>query len=126
MTFESIRAFCLSLPHATEDVQWESELLFRVGGKIFAMLPLELGDTMGRLAFKCSAERCAELLEMEGVERAPYLGRYDWVILERLDVMRDSELRDLLRESYDLVWAKLPKRTREKLTGKSISKRKVS
>lgn len=124
MNFDLIRAFCLSLPHATEDVQWESELLFRVGGKMFAIVPLEPGDIMGRVAFKCTPERCAELLEIEGVERAPYLGRYHWVRLERFDLLRDAELRDLLQASYELVWAKLSKKARQELGASARERRR--
>jgi predicted DNA-binding protein (MmcQ/YjbR family) len=121
MNIDSIREYCLSLPHATEDIQWE-DLLFRVGGKIFAILPLEPGWMHGRVGFKCTKERCAELLEIEGIIRSPYLGRYDWVSLERFDVLRDGELCDLLRQSYELVYAKLSKKTRESL-GQKKAKR---
>ena len=38
MDLEAIRKFCLSLPHATEGIQWEDDLLFRIGGKMFAGL----------------------------------------------------------------------------------------
>ena len=38
-----VRAFCLSLPHATEDVQWEHDLLFRIAGKMFCIANLEPG-----------------------------------------------------------------------------------
>ncbi len=129
MNFDEIRNYCLSLPYATEDVQWETELLFRVAGKMFAIVPLEPGDIMGRVAFKCTPERCAELLEIEGVERAPYLGRYHWVRIERFDLFRDAELRELLRTSYELVWAKLSKKAREQLSQtareRSRKKRKI-
>jgi predicted DNA-binding protein (MmcQ/YjbR family) len=115
VNLDSIRAFCLSLPHATEDVQWENDLLFRIAGKIFAVVPLEPAASLGRISFKCTTEKCAELLEIDGIERAKYLGRYDWVTLHRWDALRDQEIRELVRESYDLVASKLPKRTREKL-----------
>src|SRR5512142_1112563 len=121
MTIDSTRAYCLSLPHATEDMQWDA-LLFRVGGKIFVFLPLEPDSMMGRVAFKVTQERCAELLETEGINRAPYLGRYDWVSLERFDVLRDDELRALISESYQLVYEKLPKKARESLAQKKAKR----
>src|SRR5512146_2840051 len=121
MNIESIREYCLTLPFATEDMQWDA-LLFRVGGKIFVFLPLEPDSTMGRVAFKVTAGKCAELLEIEGINRAPYLGRYDWVSLERFDVLRDSELRDLISQSHQLVYAKLPKKTRDSLAEKKAQR----
>ena len=47
-----------------------------------------------------------ELCEQEGIRPAPYVGRYKWVLLEKLDVLADEMLRDLIRQSYDLVVAK--------------------
>jgi predicted DNA-binding protein (MmcQ/YjbR family) len=110
MNIDSIRAFCLSLPHATENMQWDS-LLFRVAGKIFAFVPLEPDSVMGRVVLKSTPERGAELLEIEGINRAPYF-RHDWISLERFDVLRDDEIRELIRQSYDLVYAKLSKKAR--------------
>ncbi len=41
MDIEAVRKFCLSMPHADEIVQWENDLLFRIGGKMFAVVALE-------------------------------------------------------------------------------------
>ena len=41
MDIEKLRRYCLSLPHATEGIQWGSDLLFRIGGKMFAVVALE-------------------------------------------------------------------------------------
>ena len=42
MNIESAREYCLSLPQVTEDFPFdETTLVFRIGGKIFAMLDLE-------------------------------------------------------------------------------------
>ncbi len=48
----------------------------------------------------------AELVEQEEIIPAPYLGRYKWVLLQRLDILREEELEDLIRESYEMVAAK--------------------
>ena len=105
MNVDSIRAYCLSFPEATEKLQWGDELCFKIAGKIFAMLGL---DNL-RLCFKCAPETFAELIEREYIRPAPYVGRYKWVLLERLDAVHDSELEDLIRQSYDMVSAKAPK-----------------
>ena len=47
---------------------------------------------------------------------APYLARAQWVALEHEDTITRRELQNLLREAYDLVWAKLPKKTQAALT----------
>ena len=114
MNFDHLRAFCLSLPEATEDVQWENDLLFRFRGKIFASYHLEPPHG---LTVKCAPERGAELLEIEGIKRAAYVGRYGWITISNFNLLPDQEFRELVRDSYDLVASKAPasnqRKTRE-------------
>jgi len=112
MNIEWVRRHCMSLPHATETVQWNS-LVFKVGGKIFAILALEPARVW--LSFKCSPERFAELVECEGVIPAPYLARNSWVALETEDALSTGEIKALIRTSYQLVLDKLPKKARAAL-----------
>jgi predicted DNA-binding protein (MmcQ/YjbR family) len=104
MKVDAIREFCLAFPQATENLQWGDELCFKVGGKIFVMLGLD----NPRLCFKCAPETFAELIEREDVRPAPYVGRYKWVMLDRLDAVRWDELRELISKSYEMVAAKAP------------------
>ncbi len=104
MSVESIRRFCLSFSHATENLQWGDDLCFKVGGKIFALL--SLSSVPQRLMLKCTPERFAELVEQEDIVPAPYVGRYKWVSLERLDVLPWGEIKDLIQQSYEMVAAK--------------------
>ena len=108
-----VRELCLSFPHASEQVTWGADLTFRVTGKIFAVAVLEPAKVW--LSFKCSAENFAELTERDGVIPAPYLARAQWVALERKEALQKEELSALLRESYSLVFGKLPKKTQEAL-----------
>ena len=114
MDVESVRAYCLSFPHATESVQWGNDLVFKIAGKMFAVTVLE-GASKYCLSFKCTEERFNELIEQDGIDPAPYSARYHWVALERFDVMSDKELRALLRNSYDLVFEKLPRKLKSQL-----------
>ncbi len=123
MDIESVRKFCLSLPHVTEGVQWDNDLLLRIGNKMFAVVALEPASDHV-LSFKCTPEKFAELVEQEGVIPAPYVARYHWVALERFDVLPESELKELLTKSYELVRDKLPRKIREGLTGKGPIKAK--
>lgn len=104
MDLESIRRFCLSFPHAAEDMPWADDLCFKVGGKIFA--GISLSTIPQGITLKCDPERFAELVEREGIRPAPYVGRYKWVRMEGLGVLRDLELEELIRKSYELVAAK--------------------
>ncbi len=106
-----VRAFCLSLPHATEGVQWEHDLLFRIAGKMFCLANLEPGMSPTKIAFKCTPEKFAELVEIEGIIPAPYMARNHWVGVIEMDALRQPELKELIRSSYQLVLEKLPKKT---------------
>lgn len=114
MDNESARRFCLSLPHATEGIQWDNDLLFRIGGKIFAVLALDPAAGH-RLSFKCTPEKFAELLELDGIIPAPYMARNKWVTLERFEALTDGEIKALLENSYALVFAKLTRKMQAQL-----------
>jgi predicted DNA-binding protein (MmcQ/YjbR family) len=114
MDIESVRKFCLSLPHVTEGVQWENDLLMRIGNKMFCVLSLEPASDHC-MSFKCTPEKFAELVEQEGIMPAPYVARYHWVALERFDVLPERELKALLKNAYQLVKDKLPKKIQSQL-----------
>lgn len=109
MNLERLREHCLGFPGATEQVQWGADLVFKVGGKMFAVAPTDLGAPI-RLSFKCSDEGFAELVEQDGIVPAPYLARARWVALERFDALSDREIRARLVEAYEIVLSKLPKK----------------
>jgi predicted DNA-binding protein (MmcQ/YjbR family) len=111
MKVDAIREYCLDFPGAKENLQWGDELCFKVGGKIFVMLGLD----NPRLCFKCTPEDFAQLIEREDVRTAPYVGRFKWVMLDRLDAVGWDELQELIRTSYEMVAAKaIGKKVRNK------------
>ena len=124
MDIESLRKYCLSFPHTTENVQWGYDLCFKVDGKLFAVAPLEVAPL--RLSFKASPENFVELCEREGVRPAPYMARAQWVALEQLNTIPDTELRDLLAEAYQLVWERLPVKRRAELEKGGTASKKTA
>lgn len=121
MDIDWVRKYCLAMPHATETVQWGDDLVFKVGGKMFAAVVLVPAKVW--LSFKCSPEEFAELTEHPGIIPAPYSARYYWVALETKEALAATELERLLRSSYDMVFAKLPRKTQSALShGKIKSK----
>jgi predicted DNA-binding protein (MmcQ/YjbR family) len=96
MNIDEIRQACMSFPGATEKLQWGDAVCFKIGGKMFVVLGLD----NPRLSFKCTPEAFAELIERENIRPSPYLGRHNWVMLERLDAVGNQELRGLMRQSY--------------------------
>jgi predicted DNA-binding protein (MmcQ/YjbR family) len=84
-------------------------LCFKVRGKLFATVHLSEGK-LAPIVFKSAPEKFHELVEIEGISPAPYVGRYKWVLLANSNVLPSDELEALIRRSYDLVVAKAPKK----------------
>jgi predicted DNA-binding protein (MmcQ/YjbR family) len=129
MDAEQVREYLLQLPYVAETMQWGANLVFwvgdkAIGGKMFALLNLD-DDQQGVLSFAAGQERYAELLETEGVFPAPYLARAHWVAIRHWGVLRSSELEELLKSGHGLVYAKLPKKTRDVLAMPPAAQRKL-
>jgi predicted DNA-binding protein (MmcQ/YjbR family) len=115
MDIEWVRNLCLSFPQTTEEEVWDNDLTFKVAGKMFAHTVLVPAPVW--LSFKASPESFAELTERTGIIPAPYLARAKWVALETKEALPPHELSALLRASYDMIVAKLPKKTQAALSG---------
>jgi len=110
MTLETVRSICRALPAVTEDVKWGSDLCFCVAGKMFVVVNLEPPH---QLAFKCTPETFGELVERAGIVPAPYMARNMWVQEQELGEALDRrEIESLVKTSYELVVARLPKSRR--------------
>ncbi len=118
MNADWVRKTCLAFPGAFEQVVWEGDLTFKVAGKMFAHTVLEIAPVW--LSFKASDENFADLTERPNIIPAPYLARAKWVALETKEALPLDELAGLLRESYDLVVAKLPAKTRNGLASGNV------
>ncbi|QKJ31617.1 MmcQ/YjbR family DNA-binding protein [Mucilaginibacter mali] len=112
MNIEQLRAFCLSLPSATEDVKWEQDLCFCIGEKMFCVTGLNgpFGVTL-----KVRDDEFEELSTSRDISVAAYVGRYKWVHISAADRFTQDEWEHYIRQAYELVKAKLPKGIRAKL-----------
>jgi predicted DNA-binding protein (MmcQ/YjbR family) len=121
MTIDTVRSICRTLPDVTEDIKWDHDLCFCVRGKMFTVVNLEHPHS---IAFKCTPERFGELIERPGIIPAPYMARNMWVQEQQLgDVLDRGELDALIRTSYDLVVAKLPRSKREPAGSKKAARK---
>ena len=124
MTIDVVRTICRAFPGVTEDIKWGSDLVFSVGGKMFVVLNTERPHT---LKFKCTPETFAELVERDGIIPAPYMARAMWVQECSVgDVLDRREMEGLIKTSYELVAAKLPKSRRPTTEGRSPSRTRPS
>src|SRR5947209_19249179 len=109
MDVDFIRKCCMAQPHTTETVQWGSDLVFKIGGKMYAVTPLEPAPVC--LSFKCSPEDFADLTERPGIIPAPYMARAQWVALESDDALTAAELK---RSKKPTIWSSPSSRKRRR------------
>ena len=115
MTPAGLRRIANSLPAATEQIQWENDRVFKVGGKMFACSGIEKDS---RFSFKVDDERFLELSDQRGIVPAPYLARAKWIQIDPSECqLPDDDIEKLIRRSYELVLAKLPKKTQRQIAG---------
>jgi predicted DNA-binding protein (MmcQ/YjbR family) len=107
ITASQLEAFCTRLPGATRDVKWGDNVVYSVGGKMFAVTGSE---TTERLSFKVDRNRFLELSDQPGMIPAPYLARASWIAVTEPTRFARTELEAMLRRSYELVRAGLTKK----------------
>jgi predicted DNA-binding protein (MmcQ/YjbR family) len=115
MDFEKAKALCRTFRGCTEDIKWGADAVFSVGGKMFAVTGSAVPAT--GMSFKVEDERFLELTDRAGIIPAPYLARAKWVFVESADALDDREAGELVRRSYELVFAKLTKKLQRELGG---------
>ena len=116
MNIESVREYCLSLPHATEDFPFdETTLAFRIGGRIFAMIDLERTEWF---VLKCNPDMAIELREKYAeISPAWHMNKRHWNQINLFGYLSEELICSLIRHSYSLVLQKLPKTLRISLKG---------
>jgi predicted DNA-binding protein (MmcQ/YjbR family) len=111
VTPEAFDAACRALPAVTMDVLWGEDHVYKVGGRMFAVLgPPEHGVSMkvSDIAFEALVET--------GVGRpAPYMARAKWLRFDDLAALDEVETAGWLATAHALVAAKLTKAARRGL-----------
>ena len=112
MDIEQLRSYCLSLPAVTEDVKWGNDLCFSVGAKMFCVAAL---DAPFKCSFKVRDEEFEELTAKDGFLSAPYMARAKWVLVTNASRLSKEEWKYYIKQSYELVKAKLTKKLQQEL-----------
>lgn len=111
---QAIRAHLAALPGATLSIQWGDDHVWKVGGKMFAVM--RSPETKQQIiSFKASEESFAILTQEEGIIPAPYLQRAKWVRLDRLSRLKPVELKAYLGRAHAIVAAGLTRKVRAEL-----------
>ena len=109
MNIRQVKKYCASLPHAKGEIKWEVDMVYMIGGKMFAVA-FEDRNGNGLVSFKVDDERFLELTDREGFVPAPYLARAKWVQVNDLKALPEIELKALILRSYHLVLARLSRK----------------
>jgi len=125
MNVDWVRAHCMALPHTTEEILWGDDLVFKIGGKMYAVVVLGALHHKVVMSFKCTPEVFEELVERPGIIPAPYSARSHWVALQHEDALPRTEIKRLISRSYELVVAKLPKKKQAEVA-KAVKTPKLS
>jgi predicted DNA-binding protein (MmcQ/YjbR family) len=110
MNIEEFRDYCIAKKGITEEFPFdESTLVFKVMGKMFALVPLERVPSQANL--KCDPERAIELREeYDGVVTPAYhMSKIHWNTLY-LENLPSKLITELIDHSYELVVSKFPKK----------------
>jgi predicted DNA-binding protein (MmcQ/YjbR family) len=115
MDLAKFREYCLSKPDATEGTPFGPDVLvFKVGGKIFALASLDEVPATANL--KCDPDLALELRDRyEQVTPGYHMNKKHWNTVEIESGIPDVELRKMIDHSYELVVKSLPRKAREKL-----------
>jgi predicted DNA-binding protein (MmcQ/YjbR family) len=115
MTRDDVLDRCAALPGAVEDYPFgEGVAVFKVGDRIFALVPLE--GSPGSVNLKCDPELALELRARHPSVRPGYhQNKQHWNTVELDGSIEDGELRWMIEHSYELVVAKLPRAVRERI-----------
>jgi len=114
MNIEEIRDYCISKPGSSEGFPFdEVTLVFKVAGKMFALINLDGNPSIN---LKCDPEKVLELREeFESVKPGYHMNKKHWNTIMLDGRIPDDRLRAWIKDSYNLVVAKLPKVVREEL-----------
>ena len=113
MNIEQLRDRCLSFPGTSEGIKYGDQLCFMVMGKVFCSSNIKHLD---KANFKVPDDQFDELCDRPGISPAPYGGaKFKWVQVADFDALTAKEWEQYLRQAYEEVKEKLPKKVREVL-----------
>ena len=110
MDLDKLRELCMSFPGAAEGIKWEDHICFMVAEKMFCIT----GES-GGASIKVTPEDFEELTQRDGIVPTPYMARNMWVSIQEFNKLKSKEWDKYVRQSYDLIRSKLPKKIQKDL-----------
>ena len=118
MDLATFREYCLRKSRAIEETPFGPDVLvFKVGGKMFALAALD--EVPPRVNLKCSPDLALDLRDRhEQVTPGYHMNKKHWNTVEIDSGIPDAELHEMIDHSYELVTKSLPK-TKVKVRARS-------
>ena len=109
MDLAEFREYCLTKPGAREGTPFGPDVLvFKVGGKMFALAALDEVPTTVNL--KCDPDLALDLRDRYDQVRPGYhMNKKHWNTVEIESAIPANELRKMINYSFELVMRSLPK-----------------
>jgi len=114
MRYGDVDAHCRAMPGVTVHTPWGDSVVYKVGGKMFAMIPMD-GKKPSGVWFKAGETSARILTQIRGIQPCPYLARAHWVAMDNLRPLKAKELREYLTRAHALVAQGLSKKKRASL-----------
>lgn len=116
MMLKEFREYCLAKCGTTEDFPFdETTLVFRIGGKIFALT--DIGTFPFTVNLKCSPELAVELRERyPSIRPGWHQNKRHWNTITDDGSLSDELIFGLTDNSYDLVFASLTAQKRAEIS----------
>jgi len=114
MNIEEIRAYCISKKAVTEGFPFDdTTLVFKVGGKMFALLSLDEGHAIN---LKCDPEMAMTLREQyEAVQPGYHMNKTHWNTVMLNGSVPGSLIREWIDHSYDLILKSLSRKVQQSI-----------
>lgn len=112
MNTDKLRKYCLSLPGAHEGIKWEDHLCFMVAEKMFCVSGMAYDSFV---TLKVKDDEFEEMCDREGIIPAPYMARNKWIGIEKRNALKSKEWEHYVKQSYELIKSKLPKKVQQQL-----------
>jgi len=122
MNVDQVKVFCRGLSGILESESgYPSNILtYSIAGKKFAYFKTSDPEKW-RFSVRVSSGRFLELTDQPGIKPARYMQRFHWVTLVKVDDMDEEYLKELIDGSYQMAFARLPKKTQTQINNKQSS-----
>lgn len=112
MHLDSLLQFTATLPGTEDSFPFDAKtLVLKVGGKMYLLVDAENPTQMN---LKCDPERAIELRERyDGIQPGYHMNKKHWNTVDLQGSVDEKLIFELVKHSYELVFASLPKKIRD-------------